>query len=141
MIGMRSASAAGGFLAGAMLGSVLGVFDTLSLLRSSTVAGAPWRAFIVFAVAIAVYAVSFAVAGALFGDREWPDAPSGVDGRTSMLLLTRKEALPPQTERFLTAHDFRLFTNTEGWVVGGQGAVSAAVQADLEIIPWRGRHY
>ena len=56
----RRASATGGFLSGAMLGSVLGILDTFSLLRSSTVSGSPWRAFVLLALAVAVYAVILA---------------------------------------------------------------------------------
>jgi arylsulfatase A-like enzyme len=67
MTSARRASAAGGFLSGAMLGSVLGTLDTFSLLRASTVSGAPWRAFVLLALAIAVYAVTLAIAGAVLG--------------------------------------------------------------------------
>jgi arylsulfatase A-like enzyme len=70
-----------------MLGSVLGILDTFSLLRSSTVSGSPWRAFVLLALAIAVYAVTFAVAGTIFGSlfplsrggRRGSNSPHGVN--------------------------------------------------------------
>jgi arylsulfatase A-like enzyme len=67
MKGIRGASATGGFLAGAMLGAVLGMLDALSILKFCTVSGSLWRAFFIIVLAVTAYSVSGALAGTLLG--------------------------------------------------------------------------